>query len=122
MENSLKTSIDFENNFIDKASIDLEEEILAESSNTTKEVVSESVQIEQTDNMEVEGTNNNALSSETTIQAPCLRTCLTHKPSANEEKILKQLEKYKDSTVLLVNVLNDLVESLSNYTEYWTWK
>ncbi|CAG8558952.1 12866_t:CDS:2 [Dentiscutata heterogama] len=61
--------------------------------------------------MEVKGTNNNAPLSESTIQAPRLRTCLTHKPSTNEEEILKQLEKYKDFTVLLTNVLNNLVET-----------
>jgi len=44
----------------------------------------------------------------------------THKPTSQEEEILKELDAYKDSTVLPGDVVNSLAERLLPYTNHWT--
>ena len=46
----------------------------------------------------------------------------SHKSVAAEERILEQLEAYEDSTILPRKVVIELVEKLSQHTNYWTQK
>lgn len=45
---------------------------------------------------------------------------ITHKPTHEEEEILKELENYKDSSVLPGEVVGNLAERLLQYTDHWT--
>jgi len=57
------------------------------------------------------------LSSESAVQ-PARRKY--HKPSKEEEEILQELDKYKDSTLLPGEVIGELVDKLAKYTDHWT--
>ncbi|CAG8447479.1 1867_t:CDS:1, partial [Scutellospora calospora] len=81
------------------------------------------MEIEEThEDLQLVPSSTTNLSSGSTSQTSYLRKRPTHKPTSAEEEILKQLEEYKDSTVLPAEVLNELVQSLSKHTDYWTRK
>ncbi|CAG8696982.1 13321_t:CDS:1, partial [Ambispora gerdemannii] len=58
-----------------------------------------------------------SLSSRSTLQTS---HPTKYKSTVVEEQYLKQLEAYKDFTILSKEVINELVEKLSQYTDYWT--
>ncbi|CAG8658569.1 11972_t:CDS:2 [Ambispora gerdemannii] len=60
-----------------------------------------------------------SLSSKSTLQTS---HPTKYKFTVVEEQYLKQLEAYKDFTILPREVVNKLVEKLSQYTDYWTPK
>ncbi|RIB11582.1 hypothetical protein C2G38_2203032 [Gigaspora rosea] len=76
--------------------------------------------LELNDDMEVEKINQNSQLESSSGLSHQKRQHSTHIPTDIEEQILIELEKYKDSTVLLPEIVEDLVEKLAIYTDYWT--
>ncbi|CAG8436052.1 264_t:CDS:1, partial [Scutellospora calospora] len=80
-----------------------------------------SMQASESHNAEAEKSDNEDMPlSETRSvrQTSHLIRCKKHKTTDIEEQILKQLEDYKDSSILPSDIINELVERLSNYNDY----
>ncbi|CAG8639556.1 7276_t:CDS:1, partial [Scutellospora calospora] len=80
-----------------------------------------SMQASESHNAEAEKSDNEDMPlSETRSIPQTLRPIRRkkYKTTNVEEQILKQLEDYKDSSVLPSDIINELVECLSNYNDY----
>ncbi|RIB19593.1 hypothetical protein C2G38_2136489 [Gigaspora rosea] len=91
-----------------------------EIDNTMMEIVPQSTEL--CDDMEAELTNEDLQSLSEPSESTSQRKRATHIPTDAEEEILKKLEEYKDYSVLPPDIINNLVKSLSDITEYWTRK
>ncbi|RIB18026.1 hypothetical protein C2G38_2185794 [Gigaspora rosea] len=89
----------------------------------TNQIITENFQaLELNDGMEVEEINQSLQLESSSGLSHQKRQHSTHIPTDIEEQILIELEKYKDSTVLLPEIVEDLVEKLAVHTDYWTSK
>ncbi|CAG8570206.1 7369_t:CDS:1, partial [Scutellospora calospora] len=82
-----------------------------------------SMQASESHNAEAKKSDNEDMPLSETGSVPqtsCPIRYKKHKTTVVEEQILKQLEDYKDSSVLASDIINELVERLSNYNDYWT--
>jgi hypothetical protein len=89
-----------------------------------EEMCNSSVQVPESHN--IEETDDEGIQSiplfetESEAQTPSRIRRKKHKPTDDEEQILKQLELYKDSTVLPKEFIDQLAMDLLKYTDHWT--
>ncbi|RIB09293.1 hypothetical protein C2G38_2209309 [Gigaspora rosea] len=87
----------------------------------TNQIVTEKFQaLELNNDIEVEKTNQNLQLESSSGLSHQKRQHSTHIPTDIQEKIFIELEKYEDSSVLLPEIVEDLVEKLAVHTDYWT--